>query len=267
MRNEVPDIPLKTSIEVNYIRKSCRLIENTLKGLSDFIRPGISTLDINNFCSKMIADSQGGRAIKGYRGYPASVCTSVNQVACHGLPTTRPLENGDIVTVDLTVEIDGWFGDGAWTFMAGPGDADARRLVKAAWSTSMAGIRAIKAGGRLGDVGYAIESTARKFGCRVLENFVGHGIGREIHEDPMVLNRGEPETGQYIVPGMVITVEPILTLGKIETKTLEDGWSIVTCDGRRTAQFENTLAVFGDRVEILTLTGWNNVSSFENPPF
>ena len=252
MKSEVKDIPLKTSIEISKIRKSCRLIENVLRDLKNIVIPGITTREINTFCSRYIQKKQGARAIKGYRGFPASVCTSVNQVACHGLPGDYALMEGDIITIDITAEVDGWFGDAAWTYSVGRLDNDSRRLIKAAWSASTAGIRAVKAGARMGDVGYAVQMAAARYGCRILDKFVGHGIGREIHEDPMVLHTGEPETGAYIVPGMVITVEPIVTLGKNETKTLDDGWSIVTCDGMRTAQYEHTLAVSGRKTEVLT---------------
>ena len=261
------DIPLKTSLEVGYLRRSCQLAGETLRALGAVMEPGITTREINRFCEEHISRARGGRALKGYRGYPAGVCTSVNQVACHGLPSDAVLRSGDLVTVDVTVELDGWYGDSAWTFLVGEGAQDARRLLKASWQATMAGIRAARAGSRLGDIGLAIETTARRYGCRVLEQFVGHGIGQEIHEEPMVLPTGEADTGQPVVPGMVFTVEPILTLGDGTTKLLDDGWSIVSGDGGLCAQFEHTVAIFGQRTEILTFPWGGEELTGEFPPY
>ncbi len=246
-------IPLKTRLEVGYIRRASALVENTLRDIRAMITPGTTTLEINRYCEEQITEGAAGKALKGYRGYPAGICASVNHVAAHGIPTDIPLAEGDMVTIDITVELAGWYGDGSWTYLVGRGTPDQRRLLKAAWLASMAGIKAARAGNRLGDVGYAISSMAVKYGCRVMDNFVGHGIGRDIHEEPMVLPVGERGLGQPIVPGMVFTVEPILTLGSGKTKTLEDGWSIVTTDGSPCAQFEHTLAVFSQKTEVLTL--------------
>jgi methionyl aminopeptidase len=261
-------IPLKTSLEVSYIRRACRLAETTLRALEPLLRPGIRTLDINRFCEKAI-HSRGGRALKGYQGFPASVCTSVNQVACHGLPSSYVLQEGDLITVDISTELDGWCGDAAWTYRLGRGDSDARRLVKAAWQATLAGIAAARAGNRLGDVGWAIGRIAARYGCGVFENFAGHGIGQAIHEEPLVLPLGEPDTGRPIVPGMVFTVEPILTLGAPRSKVLGDGWSMVSEDGSLCAQFEHTLAVFSRRTEVLTLPAGEQeaILSLETPPF
>ncbi|MEW5817165.1 MAG: type I methionyl aminopeptidase [Spirochaetota bacterium] len=248
------DISLKTSVDILHQRKVCKLIEQIFIELDNFIKPGITTDDINLFIEKILAENKAASALKGYRGFPKSVCTSVNNVAAHGIPSDYSIQKNDVVSVDLTVIIDGWYGDGAWTYIAGEGVPDRVRLVKAAWNTTMAGITAAKAGGRMGDIGYAIHQTAQKYGCTVLEDFVGHGIGTEFHEEPMVFNIGCRNAGIPIVPGMVITIEPIVCLGKPETKILDDGWSIVTQDGSLCAQFEHTIAVFGHKTEILTLS-------------
>lgn len=260
-------IPLKTRLEVGYIRRASALVENTLREIRKMIAPGMTTLAINRYCEEQITDGDAGKALKGYRGYPAGICASVNHVAAHGLPTDTPLTDGDMVTIDITVELAGWYGDGSWTYLVGRGTPDQRRLLKAAWLASMAGIKAARAGNRMGDVGHAISSMALKYGCRVMDNFVGHGIGRDIHEEPMVFPVGEKGVGQPIVPGMVFTIEPILTLGCGKTKTLEDGWSIVTTDGSPCAQFEHTVAVFSQKTEVLTLQKASSGGILPLPPY
>ena len=152
-------------------------------------------------------------ALKGYKGFPGNVCISVNNVAAHGIGCGYVLEEGDIVTVDTTVGVDGWYGDGAWTYIAGIGTPEKKRLVKAAWKAMMAGISEAVSGKRLGDIGNAVEKTAKRNGCRVIEDLAGHGIGRDIHEEPVVLNVGKKGSGLPVVPGIVFTIEPILTLG------------------------------------------------------
>ena len=261
------DIPLKTRLDVGYVRRACALVEDTLRAIKEMIRPGMTTGEINRFCENRIAEREAGKALKGYRGFPSVICASINQVAAHGLPSSILLEEGDLVTIDITVELGGWYGDGSWSFLVGRGSPDSRRLLKAAWLASMAGIQAAVAGNRLGDVGYAVGEMARKYGCGVLENFVGHGIGRSIHEEPMVLPTGAPGEGLPVVPGMVFTIEPILTLGEGKTKTLEDGWSVVTTDGAPCAQFEHTVAVFGETTEVLTLKTAGRGGVLPLPPY
>lgn len=260
-------VPLKTSIEVSRIRRTCRLIESLFLSLKPNLIPGATTLALNNTCAEMLRAGGGAAAMKGYRGYPASICTSVNNVAAHGVPGSYTLQRGDLVSVDISAHIEGWHGDGAWTFVVGEPSPDSRRLLKAAWQATMAGIAAARAGSRLGDVGAAIQETARRYGCGVLDKFVGHGIGLGMHEEPMVLNFGRPGTGQPIVPGMVLTVEPILCLGKPEAHVLADGWSIVTDDNSLCAQYEHTVAVFSDKTEILTYSTAGNSVEGEYPPY
>ncbi len=249
------EIPLKTSIEVSHIRKAGRIVAEVLSRLSDFIIPERTTMEIARRVEEMLSGHDVKSSIRGYRGFPSVVCTSVNHVAVHGVPNENSLNEGDTVTVDLTVNLNGWHADAAWSYLAGKGDPGSRRLIRAAWEATAAGIEAAKAGGRIGDIGQAVERAARRYGCSVLDRFVGHGIGREMHEEPMVLHTGTEGTGIPIVPGMVFTVEPILTLGKPDVFELPDGWSMVTHDHSRCAQFEHTLAVFGARTEVLT---WND---------
>ena len=259
-------VPLKTSIEVNRQKKSCLIAAKVLSEIGKNIIAGVSTIGLNNRCEKLIHKFEGDSALKGYEGYPFSICTSVNNVAAHGLPGDYVLLDDDIVTIDLTIRKDGWHGDSAWTYMIGKGDAESRRLVKAAWLSTNAGIRQAKAGNRFGDVGHAIEKTAKRLGCSVIDTFVGHGIGTEMHEEPMVLNTGNPGTGLPIVPGMVFTIEPIVCIGEPEVFKLDDGWSVVTKDGCRCAQFEQTVAIFGDRTDILTLNGTAEIVDLDFPP-
>ena len=248
-------IELKTSLDVVRIRKTGHAISRILKRLEDAIRPGATTSSLALRADLLLGDESIEPSLRGYRNYPSSICTSVNTVAVHGVPGDYVLEDGDVITVDLTGASNGWHADSAWTFVVGTASADLRRLLRASWLATRAGIDAARAGSRFGDVGAAIEATAAKYGCSVLDRFVGHGIGRAIHEDPMVLHTGEPGTGSPIVPGMVFTVEPILALGASEVFTLDDGWSMVTCDHSLCAQFEHTVAVFGSRTEVLTWDG------------
>lgn len=262
-----PYVPLKTSLEIARIRKACSIVGSILSSLKGFIRVGISTEEIDEFCTRAMKDSGAVPALLNYRNFPKHVCTSVNHIAAHGIPGSYILQNGDIITVDITVSFEGWHGDGAWTYCVGTPDRDARRLVRAAWESSCSGIRAARAGGRLGDIGHAVETVARKYGCSVVESFVGHGIGRHLHEEPMVVHTGIEGTGIPVVPGMVFTIEPILTLGSPEMEVLPDGWSVMAKDNSLCAQFEQTIAVTGKRTEILTRRNSAPDTQENFPPF
>ncbi len=252
MKND--DVKLKTSIEVTRIAASCRIIESIFKELEQFIVSGISTIEISDFCNKSMNKKQANSSAFGYKGFPSTICTSVNTVAVHGLPGKCILKDGDIITVDIVLNINGWHGDGAYTYLIGSVKNDILRLYKAAKEATFSGIKAARAGRRIGDIGYAISTTAERWGCSVVEELAGHGIGLNVHEDPVILPVGESDTGLPIVPGMVFTIEPVLTLGSGKITTLDDGWSIVTADGKYTAQFEHTIAIFGKRTEVLTNT-------------
>ncbi|MDX9800318.1 MAG: type I methionyl aminopeptidase [Spirochaetia bacterium] len=260
------DIMLKTSLDVMHIRRPCRIVEELLLSLSEIVKPGIKTISIDSYASDFIKRRNGIPALKGYRGFPGNVCISVNNVAAHGIGGGYVLEEGDIVTVDTTVEVDGWYGDGAWTYIAGAGTPEKKRLIKAAWKAMLAGISEAVAGKRFGDIGSAVEKTARRYGCRVIEDLAGHGIGRDIHEEPVVLNVGEKGRGLPVVPGMVITIEPILTLGSKDIHMHTDKWSIITGDNNLAAQFECTLAVFANHTDVLTLNSINLENYIDFPP-
>jgi methionyl aminopeptidase len=260
------EISLKTSVDVARIRRACRVAEKCLHYLAPCVQPGISTAELDRLAGRFLESGDAVPALRGYKGFPGCICTSVNNVAAHGIPTNRMLETGDIVSIDITVSVDGWHGDAAWTFIVGEGSPDGRRLLRAAWNASLAGIRMAVAGNRIGDVGAAIQESARRFGCSVIEDYVGHGIGRAMHEDPMVLNFGTADTGLRIVPGMVFTVEPMLNLGGREVHVSSDGWTLVTTDGSLSAQFEHTVAVFRDYTEVLTYSRGSVFDSLEFPP-
>jgi methionyl aminopeptidase len=259
------EINLKTSVDVARVRRACRLAEKCLRYLAPCVRQGISTVELDRLAGRFMEENGAESALRGYRGFPGNICTSVNNVAAHGIPTNRDLEKGDILTIDITTRVNGWHGDAAWTFIIGEGSPDCRRLVKAAWCACQAGIDAAVAGNRIGDVGTAIQEAARRYGCSVIEDYVGHGIGRVMHEDPMVPNIGAPDTGLKIVPGMVFTVEPMLTLGGRDVHVSSDGWTIATVDGSFSAQFEQTVAVFRDYTEVLTFSR-GDLPSLDFPP-
>ncbi|MBN1697816.1 MAG: type I methionyl aminopeptidase [Spirochaetales bacterium] len=260
-------IPLKTSVDVARIRRSCRIVEKVLRNLAVYVRKGTTTAELDTLAEQMIKKNGGHPALKDYNGFPASICTSVNHVAAHGLPSDYALDDGDIVTIDTTISIDGWYGDGAWTFCVGALRPDTKRVIRAAWQSSLAGIMAIRPGGYIGDIGFSIQAIALKHGCSIVQEYVGHGIGQKMHEDPRIPNIGAKGTGMRIVPGMVFTIEPLISIGNPEVTITEDGWSIVTCDNSLTAQFEHTVAVFRDRIEILTLSVGNMKENVDYPPY
>lgn len=258
-----PEIPLKTSADVSRVRVSARLLGRILSDLSKLVVEGKSVADIAAYCETRLSKA-GAEASQRRMGFPAAACVSVNNVAAHGIPGPRHLEAGDLVTVDISTRLQGWAADAAWTYLVGSGSADALRVLRAAWSTTKAGVAACRAGRRLGDVGAVIEHTAARHGCSVVREFTGHGIGEKLHEAPAVPNTGTPHTGTPIVPGMVLTIEPVVSLGTGEVTRLDDGWTYVSRDGALTAQFEQTVAVFSDRTEVLT---FDRLLDTDVPPY
>ena len=247
-------IPLKTSVDVARMRRSSRICEQVLIELNRHIRPGITTKQLDSIAEALIKNQKANPVLKGYNGFPGSICTSVNNIVAHGIPSNYSLKDGDIITIDISVEKDGWYGDHAWTFIAGKGHSHTKRLIKAAWQAFIAGISETGAGSFLGDIGNSVEKTAQKYGCSIIKEFVGHGIGKEMHQEPAVPHFGKAGTGIRIVPGMVFTIEPVVCLGKPEVIMPRNGWNCRTKDNSFSAQFENTIAVFKDRIEILTLS-------------
>ena len=216
------------------------------------IAPGITTKALDEKAEKTICALGGEPAFKGYRGYPASICTSVNEEVVHGIPGRRVLKEGDIVGVDVGVRFRGYYGDSAVTFPVGKIDEESEKLIRVTHEALFRGIRAAVAGNRIGDVASEIQRTAESHGYSVVRDFVGHGIGSEIHQDPQVPNFGEPRQGILLKKGMVIAIEPMVNLGTYEVQILQDGWTVVTQDRKRSCHFEHTVSIDDQEPEILT---------------
>lgn len=244
-----------THNELVQMRASCKLASRTLEMVSEHIEPGITTERINELVDTFLRDHGAYPSPLNYRGFPKSVCTSINSVVCHGIPGPQTLKDGDIVNVDVTCTLpaeNGYFGDTSVTFYVGEPSPQAIHVTEVARQALEIGIATVKPGARLGDVGYAIQSFVEANGCSVVRDFTGHGIGRQFHTEPTVLHYGRPGTGVKIKRGMIFTIEPMVNLGSFETKILDDDWTAVTQDGSLSAQFEHTLLVTRSGVEVLT---------------
>jgi methionyl aminopeptidase len=245
--------------QIEGMRAAGRFASELLDRVAELIRPGVTTLEIDQRVDELSRARGARSATLGYGGhgappFPGHCCTSVNDVVCHGIPAAaHVLRNGDIVNVDVTPVIDGWHGDTSRTFVVGDASPKARRLVADTWRALWLGIRAVKPGGRTGDIGHAIQSFAEAQGYSVVREFTGHGVGRVFHTGPSILHFGKPGSGELLTPGMTFTVEPMINLGHWKTQILDDGWTAVTIDGSLSAQFEHTLLVTEDGVEVLTL--------------
>ena len=241
--------------EMVHMRASCKLASRTLEMISEYIEPGITTEKINELVDTFLRDHGAYPSPLNYRGFPKSVCTSINNVVCHGIPGPQVLKNGDIINVDVTCTLpaeNGFFGDTSVTFYVGEPSVQAIHVTEVARQALEIGIAAVRPGVRLGDVGYAIQSFVESKGCSVVREFTGHGIGRQFHTEPSVLHYGRPGTGARIKRGMTFTIEPMVNLGSWETRILDDDWTAVTEDGSLSAQFEHTLRVTRSGVEVLT---------------
>jgi len=216
--------------------------------------PGIRTSKIDKLCYEYINDNGAYSAPLFYRGFPKSCCTSTNHIVCHGIPSDKILQDGDIVNVDVTALKDGWHGDTSRTFEIGNVSVKAKKLVKTTYEAMMKAISIVKEGICLGDIGSTIQSHVEAKGFSVVKDFCGHGIGKEFHKEPSILHYGKKGTGEKIKAGMIFTIEPMINLGKYETKTLNDGWTAVTKDKSLSAQFEHTIGVTKDGCEIFTLS-------------
>ncbi len=246
------DIILKTPEQIDGIKRAGDLLMSIMNRVERMIKPGLKTDDINTFVHEETIKAGGICAPLNYRGFPKSVCVSINDVICHGIPGERILEDGDIVNVDITPILDGYYADASKTFFVGTPGPDARKIVAVAAESLKRGIEALTPGATLGDVGHAIQSYAEGCGCSVVREFVGHGVGIDFHEQPQVLHFGTPGKGLCLVPGMVITIEPMINLGKKELHVLKDRWTAVTNDGSLSAQFEQTILITQEGYEILT---------------
>lgn len=246
-------VHIKTPQEIDAMRPACRLAADTLVMIEAHIRPGITTDEINSLVHDYTISHGGIPAPLNYRGFPKSVCTSVNHVVCHGIPSAKKLKDGDIVNVDVTTILNGWHGDTSKTFYVGTPRVKARKVTEVSRRALEVGIAAVRPGATLGDIGHAIQSYVESERCSVVRDYCGHGIGREFHEEPQVMHFGKPGEGMALKPGMVFTIEPMVNLGKHHVKLLKDGWTVVTRDKSLSAQFEHTLAVTEDGADVLTL--------------
>ena len=225
-----------------------------LDEVNSIIKPGISTSEIDRLCYQYINDHKAFSAPLYYRGYPKSCCTSTNHVVCHGIPSEKILNEGDIVNVDVTAIKDGWHGDTSRMFVVGECSVKAKKLIKITYEAMMKAIKTIKANIKIGDIGYTIQKKVEAEGFSVVRDFCGHGIGKKFHESPNILHYGEKNSGLELKAGMIFTVEPMINSGKFETKTLKDGWTAVTKDKSLSAQFEHTVGVTKEGYEIFTLS-------------
>jgi methionyl aminopeptidase len=245
-------IRLKNETDIMGIRKAGQLVLDTFEQITTVIRPGIKTDDINTIVHEFTVQNGARPAPLNYRGFPKSVCVSVNEVVCHGIPGPRVLEEGDIVNVDITSVLDGYYADANQTFFVGTPGPEAVKIVSVARECLKRGMSMVKPGNTIGDIGWAIQTYAEGQGCSVVRDFVGHGVGFEFHEAPQVPHFGQRGQGIRLIPGMVFTIEPMINLGEKELRILADNWTAVTKDGSLSAQFEQTILVTPDGYESLT---------------
>jgi methionyl aminopeptidase len=247
-------VSIKTAEEQDLMRQAGRLTADVLDMITPHVQAGVTTGELDRICHDYIVRQQEAiPAPLDYKGFPRSICTSINHVVCHGIPGDKRLKAGDIVNVDVTVIKDGFHGDSSRMFLVGKASVQAERLCRVAFDAMWEGIRRVRPGARLGDIGHAIQAFAESHGYTIVREFCGHGIGRGFHEDPQVLHYGEPGTGLVLEPGMTFTIEPMVNAGRRHVKVLPDGWTVVTKDHSLSAQWEHTVLVTADGVEVLTL--------------
>ncbi len=255
-------IHLKTPDEISVIAKGGAIIAGLFSGVERRVVPGASTRDLDVFCDEYIRAHDGAEpAFKGLYGFAGSVCTSINEEVVHGIPSPdRRLEVGDIVSIDVGVKLDGWCSDSAWTFPVGDVDAETRHLLTVTEQALDAAIEAATPGNHVGDIGAAIMSVVSGTGFGIIADLVGHGVGRSVHEEPQVPNLGKPGLGPSLRAGMVLAIEPMISLGSDQIRTLDDLWTVVTADGARAAHFEHTVAVTASSPRVLTVAAEGVVS-------
>lgn len=242
----------KSKSEIEKMHKAGKLLAECHKALRNFIKPGVSTLDIDAFVEKFLKENGATPEQKGYQGYPFATCASVNDVICHGFPNKKKLKSGDIVTIDMVVKLNGWLADSAWSYTVGDISDKARHLLEVTEKSLYLGIEHAVIGNRIGDISHAIQQYAEGEGLSVVREFIGHGIGRVMHEDPQVPHAGTKGTGPILKEGMVLTIEPMLNTGKRFVKIDDDGWTARTFDGSLSAQYEHTIAITKEGPIILT---------------
>jgi methionyl aminopeptidase len=245
-------IVIKSRHEINIMREAGKVIAECHAALKDFIKPGITTLDIDRFVEEFIVKHNMIPAQKGYKGYPFAACTSVNDVICHGFPSNYRLQDGDIITVDMVTLYKGLHADSAWSYAVGNISDEAAHLLKVTEEALYKGIEQAVIGNQISDIGHAIQTYVEAQGLSVVRDYIGHGIGRQMHESPEVLHYGPPHKGPRIKKGMTFTIEPMVNIGTYETKLDDDGWTARTADGSLSTQYEHTIAITDNGPEILT---------------
>jgi methionyl aminopeptidase len=256
-------VTIKTPEEIEKMRVAGRLGAEVLDYITPFVKPGVSTGELDRLCHDYMVSVQGtipaplNYTPPGHMPYPKSICTSVNHQVCHGVPGDRVLKNGDVVNLDITVIKDGWHGDTSRMFMVGEVSIQAKRLSQITYEAMWLGISQVRTGAALGDIGHAIQKHAESHGFSVVREFCGHGIGANFHEDPQVLHYGKPGTGLKLQAGMIFTIEPMINAGKKDIRQLGDGWTIVTKDHSLSAQWEHTVLVTDTGYEVLTVSAGN----------
>ncbi len=247
-------VTIKTPEEIDKMRVAGRLAAQVLEMIIPHVQAGVSTDELDRICHDYIVnDLDAVPAPLNYKGFPRSICTSINHQVCHGIPGDKRLKNGDILNIDITVIKDGYHGDTSRMFFIGKPSVSAKRVVEVAHKALWLGIEQVRPGARLGDIGHAIQSYVEAQHCSVVREYCGHGIGKVFHEDPQVLHYGEPGKGMELKPGMTFTIEPMVNVGKRHTRLLADGWTVVTKDHSLSAQWEHTILVTEDGHEVLTL--------------
>ncbi|MBI1175128.1 MAG: type I methionyl aminopeptidase [Sideroxydans sp.] len=253
-------VSIKTPQEIEKMRIAGRLASELLDYITPFVKPGVTTDELDKLCHDYTVDVQQAipaplnYAPAGHRPYPKSICTSINHQVCHGVPSDKKLKNGDILNIDVTPIKDGYHGDSSRMYYVGEPSIQARRLCESTYEAMWRGIRAVRPGACLGDIGHAIQSFVEPLGYSVVREFCGHGIGKTFHEEPQVLHYGKPNTGLRLETGMIFTIEPMINAGKAAIKQLGDGWSIVTKDHSLSAQWEHTILVTENGFEVLTVS-------------
>ncbi len=248
-------IIIKTSKEIDYMKESGRIVEEALNLMEKSIRPGISTLELDRIAEEFITKQGAVPSFKGYGGFPGSICASVNDVVIHGIPSNKIiLKDGDIISVDLGAVKNQYHGDAARTFPVGSVSKEAEQLIEVTRASFFEGLKKIEIGGKLSDISNAIQVYAEAFGYSMVKDYVGHGIGKSLHEMPNVPNYGPPGRGPKLVEGMVLAIEPMVNMGTYKVKVLPDQWTVKTADGKLSAHYENTVAITGNGPCLLTLT-------------
>ena len=261
--HEAKRIVIHSSNDFDGMRRAGKLAAETLDMIAPHVVPGVSTDKLNRICHEFIIDNNAVPSPLNYRGYPKSICTSINHVVCHGIPGDKKLMDGDVLNIDVTVTLDGWFGDTSRMFNAGKMGVKARKLTDVTFDAMWKGINVVKPGATTGDIGHAIQEYAESHGYSVVRDFCGHGLGRVFHDAPNIMHFGNPSEGVKLKEGMFFTIEPMINFGKYDVKILQDGWTAVTRDKTLSAQFEHSIAVTKDGFEVFT----KSPAGLDKPPY